>query len=1052
MITMAVQITLATVGFFALVLGIIPLSTTKVAQGAVARFAGILLMLPFPLAYALRLLLAASLPGTSPPLDPQTLYVADPLINLGSTVGCLVLAAIITMLGAREEEEEEDLPALRRRYQKWADRTHTAGRDRSRVPRGGWGGEEKPAGSSSVDRSDTSEEEEIPMVVPADEVTPEGKPAVTSEEAPREGIQAEPRPRLPILDVLPVQESVPESPRRRKPANRGRLKARDSSRFWVELGVVLMCVFLLIGGAAFLWWSVRPFLPEQPKVARNPASFVDPARTPPLPGPAPIQPNPQDQPPIFPRPQNFQPANPLPNPVAQAPLNPMRRGQRFHPTAVPGPKLDNVRFLPLQAQDLVYDPVRGHLYAAVGSKAKDKANTVTALDPATGNVVWSLKVGSDPAVLALSDDASTLWVALDGAAGIQRIDVDQRQAGPLVPFRVGFDNVGAETLAAVPGSSEAVVASLYTKGVSPRCAGVVVVEKGWARPALSLPAYSVNRLAYSDDAGTLYGLDNESTGALCRLEVTEKGVRRVESYRASLPGSYDQDITFADGRLYSTRGKVVDAATGILVGTLSAQGPVTVDVLHHRAYFLEGDRVQTKIEAFDTTTLTPRSSYSLPRMTSGTYSFVKPRPRLVQVGGTALAYNAEQQVVLVPLQNLEAGSPAQSPGSEKSGLVQVPALAPRPSESSGLPPASVKPPPGPVAVKSSPPAPPLLPTISADQLPKVTIDAEPKGVPVLQSSQSTPLTVDKNPTSRVVPLPDQERCLVGGQGNAIEVWNYHTAKRERRLTFPYNEPQPRAVTPDGTQLLLETKDFMPRPYPLVIAWDLGSGKELWRTPAYPGSLREVFLSPDAGRVLVWTAELQPPGPRVAVYDLLTGTSKGWFREVDQYAVLEALGWYSDNRQVLLARRAPGKDNVTVSLRKPENSQEVRYVDLEPNPALVKDLDLAVLPSKNLIVFRIGPDLLLMDSAKGAVLTKVRMSTLPLKGLAVSEDGRRILCPAQRWQSGKDPVYLLHILNAQTGTEVCRLTSSSPFHSAVFTPDGNGVLANNQGISFWPLPQ
>ncbi|MBV9122606.1 MAG: hypothetical protein JO112_04550, partial [Planctomycetes bacterium] len=548
------EVAMLLAGIYALVTGKVKLTKKIAAQGAAARLAGLVMMLPWPLSYCIGFAYGTYLVSRGQPIDRSNLLMVGTLIDLGCTAGCLAVAAVITLLGA--QEEEEDTPALRRRYQKWADRSSGEGRKRPRVQTDEWGGEETPSRRPSAEKSDASQDEGDVDWEDV-EATPSGKkPAVKSGPEPEEGIQAEPRPRQPILDVLPVEESVPESRRRRKSSDRGRPQARDSSRFWVELGVVAVCVFLLIGGAAFLWWSVRPFLPAQAKVARRPSSFVDPARTQPLPAPVPIQVNPQDRPPIFPRPQNFQPANPFPNPVAQAPMKPLRQGKRFHPSAVPGPKMDGSRFIPVQAQDLVYDPVRGQLYAAVGSTAENRPNTVTALDPATGNVLWSISVGSDPAVLALSDDASVLWVGLAGASAIQRVDLEHRQAGPLLPLKGNsFGSVFAETLAVVPGPSEAVVVSLYSKGVSPRFAGLVVVDRDRVGSATVPGLGSCNRLAYSDDAGTLFAYNNETTeSGLRRLAVTEDGVYQQACYLGRFRGN--ADIIYAGGRIYSTRGEV----------------------------------------------------------------------------------------------------------------------------------------------------------------------------------------------------------------------------------------------------------------------------------------------------------------------------------------------------------------------------------------------------------------------------------------------------------------------------------------------------------------
>src|SRR5579884_3445677 len=104
---------------------------------------------------------------------------------------------------------------------------------------------------------------------------------------------------------------------------------------------------------------------------------------------------------------------------------------------VPGPHLDAPLTIDVQANALLYNPFTGHLYAAVAKTAPTGGNTVAAYNPATGALVWSVDVGDNPAVLALSDDGKVLWVGLRGAAGIQRIDVAKRKAGQLLPLGQG---------------------------------------------------------------------------------------------------------------------------------------------------------------------------------------------------------------------------------------------------------------------------------------------------------------------------------------------------------------------------------------------------------------------------------------------------------------------------------------------------------------------------------------------------------------------------------------------------------------------------------------
>src|SRR5436305_7315579 len=82
---------------------------------------------------------------------------------------------------------------------------------------------------------------------------------------------------------------------------------------------------------------------------------------------------------------------------------------------------DSVRQLRLPTKDLVYNPAARQLYASVPGGAGAGGNSVAVIDPAAGTLVRSVFVGSEPGKLALSDDGRYLYVALDGAAAVQRM-------------------------------------------------------------------------------------------------------------------------------------------------------------------------------------------------------------------------------------------------------------------------------------------------------------------------------------------------------------------------------------------------------------------------------------------------------------------------------------------------------------------------------------------------------------------------------------------------------------------------------------------------------
>jgi sugar lactone lactonase YvrE len=76
--------------------------------------------------------------------------------------------------------------------------------------------------------------------------------------------------------------------------------------------------------------------------------------------------------------------------------------------------------------DIAYNATDGLLYASVPTSAGSVAgNSVVGLDPATGNVIRQIWVGSNPDTLALSTDGTQLFVGLDGAGAVAQVDLTQ---------------------------------------------------------------------------------------------------------------------------------------------------------------------------------------------------------------------------------------------------------------------------------------------------------------------------------------------------------------------------------------------------------------------------------------------------------------------------------------------------------------------------------------------------------------------------------------------------------------------------------------------------
>lgn len=432
---------------------------------------------------------------------------------------------------------------------------------------------------------------------------------------------------------LPMAIDIPESVEDNKPPQRAGAKKKRMLGLFIALGsaLALFAVVMIALVAAGIWYFAT-------RTVSNDAGPQANVQKPVVKAPV-VVPNPGGNENKKPTPDAGQNEPPQNEPVQKAPV-------QLLPVENPV-GLDN-----LKANDLVYDKSRGLLYAAIAPSSGQHANEVVAIDPATGKVAWSVEVGSDPAVMAISDNGEALWLGLRGAPSLQRVDLKKRTAGPLLPIEANRSRpCFVEDMEVMPGTTDCVVASLYAKGISPRHQGVAVFDNGVCRAQKTRDHTGANRIVRSEDPNVYFGYNNESTEyGLRRLEVDQGGITQTENRRSVITG-FRVDIAFAGGRIYSTAGQVVDAKTLGLAGSLPINArdkfgasSIAVDPAKNRLYRL-AQRSRT-IQVFDTKRFTVKSTYTVETRSTIQGS-------LVLIGNTGLAFRTEQAIMIIPVKDLE---------------------------------------------------------------------------------------------------------------------------------------------------------------------------------------------------------------------------------------------------------------------------------------------------------------------------------------------------------------------------------------------------------------
>lgn len=207
------------------------------------------------------------------------------------------------------------------------------------------------------------------------------------------------------------------------------------------------------------------------------------------------------------------------------------------------------------AEHVVPDPLRRLFYATVAGTSPEHGNSLVVVDE-SGAIVSSVYVGSQPSTLALSDDASTLWIGLVGTASVRRVDVTVTPPvpGPEHALPSGLGN-GAYPgpMVVLPGTTGSVALSVLRPNYY--FSATMVLDDGVPRPMKIESSYGPSRLVGGPE-GWLFGLNDQHTGLeFYSLEVHEQGL--TAHVFEGLIGDF-ADIASAPGWVFSTNGEVID--------------------------------------------------------------------------------------------------------------------------------------------------------------------------------------------------------------------------------------------------------------------------------------------------------------------------------------------------------------------------------------------------------------------------------------------------------------------------------------------------------------
>lgn len=176
--------------------------------------------------------------------------------------------------------------------------------------------------------------------------------------------------------------------------------------------------------------------------------------------------------------------------------------------------------IPLTHRALVHDAARGRYYASVPSGSSAQPNTIASIDAVTGAVSHSAPIGANPGPLALSADASRLYVGLDGSGEVLQLRLPDlaELSRTRLPSPPGDAQWTAESITVSPLDPGVAAVAMQRVATSPRHTGVALIRDGVLQARTTPGHTGSNVVVFADDGSAIYGFNSETT---------EYGLRRI---------------------------------------------------------------------------------------------------------------------------------------------------------------------------------------------------------------------------------------------------------------------------------------------------------------------------------------------------------------------------------------------------------------------------------------------------------------------------------------------------------------------------------------------
>lgn len=328
--------------------------------------------------------------------------------------------------------------------------------------------------------------------------------------------------------------------------------------------------------------------------------------------------------------------------------------------------------LAVATNDLVYDSRRNRIWASVPGSVVDLGNSIISVDPASGEIVERLDVGSEPDRLALTGDGSRMFATLNGAMAVAEIDLETGQRVHTLQPPAG-EPMKPQSVVALEGSSDSAAVgwshATITYGVA-----MAVYDGGVARPesysnfkptdVVANPSTipHLTHLYLGDRADDLFAIDEEMYSdfghLVARMRLDENGisVERTLGWADLGAPSHRTSLVYSSGVLWTAGGQLFNADMTRLLGRVAIHQSYATSAVpalrpeRDEALFVSSVGLENRTAAtlFDRSTLIPKLSEDL------LPTFLLKLPAVVFAGADILVLGFEDQITFKVADGLAA--------------------------------------------------------------------------------------------------------------------------------------------------------------------------------------------------------------------------------------------------------------------------------------------------------------------------------------------------------------------------------------------------------------